>query len=108
MKNITFINAGAGSGKTHRLTEILADWIIRKGNEADGILLTTFTKKAAAEIRERSQEKLLDERRFKDVTKLQNAYMGTVHSIGYKFIKKYMVSTSRYSSNLLLSIIGIH
>ena len=31
MKNITFIYAGAGSGKTHKLTDILTEWI--RGNK---------------------------------------------------------------------------
>jgi ATP-dependent exoDNAse (exonuclease V) beta subunit len=45
MKNIKFINAGAGSGKTHRLTEVLADWVKEEDNNADEVMLTTFTKK---------------------------------------------------------------
>jgi ATP-dependent exoDNAse (exonuclease V) beta subunit len=88
MKNIKFINAGAGSGKTHRLTEILADWI-KEGNQANKVLLTTFTKKAAAEIKERAQSKLLIENEFVQANKLQAAFIGTVHSVGYQFIKKY-------------------
>ncbi len=88
MKNIKFINAGAGSGKTHRLTEELANWI-GKGNNANEVLLTTFTKKAAAEIRERAQAKLLDNNNFVQANKLQEAFIGTVHSVGYQFIKKY-------------------
>ncbi|MBI6121027.1 UvrD-helicase domain-containing protein [Salegentibacter maritimus] len=88
MKNIKFINAGAGSGKTYRLTEELASWI-GKGNNANEVLLTTFTKKAAAEIRERAEAKLLDNNNFIQVNKLQQAFIGTVHSVGYQFIKKY-------------------
>ena len=88
MKNIKFINAGAGSGKTYRLTEILGNWV-QAGNNANEVLLTTFTKKAAAEIRERAQAKLLDNNMFVQANKLQEAFMGTVHSVGYQFIKKY-------------------
>ncbi len=88
MKNIKFINAGAGSGKTHRLTEVLAKWI-EEGNNANEVILTTFTKKAAAEIRERAQSKLLENKKFSQANKLNEAFIGTVHSIGYQFIKKY-------------------
>lgn len=88
MKNIKFINAGAGSGKTHRLTEILAGWI-EEGNQANQVLLTTFTKKAATEIKERAQSKLLVNNEFVQANKLQEAFVGTVHSVGYQFIKKY-------------------
>lgn len=88
MKNIKFINAGAGSGKTYRLTEELANWI-SKGNNANEVLLTTFTKKAATEIRERAQTKLLSDNNFVQANRLQEAFIGTVHSVGYQFIKKY-------------------
>ena len=89
MKNITFINAGAGSGKTYSLTEALYKNIAEGICHADQVLLTTFTKKAAEEIKQRAHAKLIAEQRTDDAILLQNAYMGTVHSVGYKLIKKY-------------------
>ena len=50
---ITFISAGAGSGKTHRLTELLHHELTSGSVRPAGIMATTFTKKAAAELRER-------------------------------------------------------
>ena len=50
---ITFISAGAGSGKTHRLTEILNKELNSGGVRPSGVIATTFTKKAATELRER-------------------------------------------------------
>jgi ATP-dependent helicase/nuclease subunit A len=42
MKNITFIYAGAGSGKTHKLTDLLFEKINNKEITASEVMLTTF------------------------------------------------------------------
>ena len=52
MKNVTYINAGAGSGKTYRLTKTLTE-LIKAGNvNPEQVILTTFTIKAANEFKE--------------------------------------------------------
>lgn len=89
MKNITFINAGAGSGKTYRLTTELYEAINSGECAANEVMLTTFTKKAAEEIKVKAKEKLLKEKKFAEVNKLQNAYIGTVHAVGQKMIQKF-------------------
>ena len=89
MKNITFIYAGAGSGKTHKLTDLLFEKINKNEITASEVMLTTFTKKAANEIKERAQAKLLTENSFEAANSLNQAYIGTVHSVGYQFINKY-------------------
>ena len=55
-RNIKIVTAGAGSGKTYRLASEVLEAI--QGDEArpEGILLTTFTRKAAAELEERVQD----------------------------------------------------
>ena len=62
--HITFISAGAGSGKTHRLTEILHRELTTGGVRPAGVIATTFTKKAATELRERVREHLLKQGNF--------------------------------------------
>ncbi|MDL2323136.1 UvrD-helicase domain-containing protein [Bacteroidales bacterium OttesenSCG-928-A17] len=89
MKNIHYINAGAGSGKTYTLTKILAEKIINGNCKPGEVILTTFTELAASEFRERAQARLIENRRFDDATALGSAMMGTVHSIAYKFVTKY-------------------
>jgi len=89
MKNITFINAGAGSGKTYSLTEELYRNIHSGKCQGDQVLLTTFTKLAAEEIRQRAYSKLLEKGKTEDAIALQNAYIGTVHSVGYRLINKF-------------------
>jgi ATP-dependent helicase/nuclease subunit A len=44
--NITFISAGAGSGKTYTLIELISE-AIENGTPPENILATTFTVKAA-------------------------------------------------------------
>jgi len=89
MKNITFINAGAGSGKTYRLTRELTKAIKNKECKADEVLLTTFTKAAAEEIQIKARTSLLKESLFNESNDLQNAYIGTVHSVGRQIIQKF-------------------
>ena len=46
--NIKIISAGAGSGKTYRLSSEMVDFL-KSGVRPGGIIATTFTQKAAAE-----------------------------------------------------------
>jgi ATP-dependent exoDNAse (exonuclease V) beta subunit len=41
---ITFISAGAGSGKTHRLTKLLHRELTEAGVRPSGVIATTFTR----------------------------------------------------------------
>ena len=49
----TFIEASAGTGKTHALTTLVARLIIEEGWSIDRILVVTFTRAATAELRDR-------------------------------------------------------
>lgn len=89
MKNVTYISAGAGSGKTFTLTHRLAD-MIRKGEvRPNEVILTTFTKKAAENFKERAQSVLYKEGMYDEAAELDNAMIGTVHSVASLFIQKY-------------------
>ena len=65
MKNVTYINAGAGSGKTYTLTTRLAQMLGSDANSGitpikpSQVILTTFTTLAAAEIREKARTEIL-------------------------------------------------
>lgn len=92
MGNITYINAGAGSGKTYRLTHDLADAMIKDGIRPSEIILTTFTKAAASEFREKARAALLEADRPDTASELGGAAIGTVHSVCERFVKKYWYS----------------
>ncbi|WP_462319577.1 UvrD-helicase domain-containing protein, partial [Marinilabilia sp.] len=89
MKNIQFINAGAGSGKTYTLTQTLSEDVKAGKYNAEEVLLTTFTRKAAEEIKLKARTRLLQEGLAQQALRLDGAFMGTVHSVGYQFINKY-------------------
>jgi ATP-dependent exoDNAse (exonuclease V) beta subunit len=85
---IKIISAGAGSGKTYRLTQEMVT-LLRGGTRASGIIATTFTAKAAAELQERVSTKLLEEGLTEQANDLSNALIGTVHGLGVKLLKRF-------------------
>lgn len=70
----------AGSGKTRVLTYRTAYLIGYHGVEPENILLTTFSKKAADEIKER-MGKIINKRILEGIT------IGTFHSIGHRILR---------------------
>jgi ATP-dependent helicase/nuclease subunit A len=86
--NLKIISAGAGSGKTYRLTQEMVG-LLRNGVRASGIIATTFTTKAAAELQERVRVKLLEEGLTDAANDLTNALIGTVHGLGVKLLKRF-------------------
>ena len=105
MKNIEFINAGAGSGKTHTLVNLLADYLAgEKGNyKPSEVILTTFTDLAATEFREKAREALLKWNLFDQASLLDSAAIGTVHSIAYGFVRKYWYLLGRGPDDNVMS-----
>ena len=89
MKNVTFISAGAGSGKTHKLLECIVELVEKKVCYADEIILTTFTRVAAAELKEKARAALYKKKCYAEAEKLDNAAIGTIHSIAYEMVSRY-------------------
>jgi ATP-dependent helicase/nuclease subunit A len=79
--SIRFISAGAGSGKTYRLTELLHEMLSAGQVNPAGVIATTFTKKAAAELRERVRGHLSNKGRHALATAIGQARIGTVNSV---------------------------
>jgi ATP-dependent exoDNAse (exonuclease V) beta subunit len=86
---ITFISAGAGSGKTHRLTEILHAELTGGQIRPSGVIATTFTKKAATELRERVRGHLLKKGDFGRANAMGQARIGTVNSVCGQLIARF-------------------
>ncbi len=87
--NLKIISAGAGSGKTYRLTQELVGLLAAGKVRASGIIATTFTNKAAAELQERVRVRLLEEGLPQAANDLSNALIGTVHGLGVKLLKRF-------------------
>ena len=89
MKNTTFVSAGAGSGKTYRLTQDIAQMISDGKCQAEEIILTTFTEAAAKELREKVRSTLYSKGLYQAAMNIDNAVIGTIHSIAYQFVSRY-------------------
>ena len=89
MKNVTYINAGAGSGKTYTLTQQLVKLIKEGKAKPEQVILTTFTIKAASEFKEKAKAELYKEGLFDEAIRLDQALIGTVHSVCQRMISKY-------------------
>lgn len=79
--NLRIITASAGSGKTYRLTQELDDAIARGRVRPEGIIATTFTKQAAAELVERARSRLLQSGHPLESHRLLASRIGTVNSV---------------------------
>ena len=79
----SLIIAGAGSGKTRVLTSRIA-YMIQKGIKPKNILATTFTNKAAQEMRERIV-KMIPE--YLTEGQARHIWMGTFHSIFARILR---------------------
>lgn len=79
--SLTFISAGAGSGKTYTLMNTLGDLLSSMQVRPSGVIATTFTKKAATELRERVRKHLLGVGRNDLANAMGQARIGTVNSV---------------------------
>ena len=89
LDNLKLISAGAGSGKTYRLTQEMAQLLTSGAVRPNGIIATTFTKRAAAELKERVRVKLLRDGLTREANALTNALIGTVHGLGVKLLRRF-------------------
>ena len=106
-KNI-IVSAGAGSGKT----AVLSERVIRKLNNVDinKLLILTFTKEAANEMKERIRKKIKkNESLKKQLDIIDSAYITTFDSYSLSLVKKYyyLLNVSPNISIIDASIINI-
>ena len=95
--NSIIVSAGAGSGKTAVLIERIISLILEKRAEADEILVATFTRAAAQEMKQRVRKALYEKAKtesdkdyiYEQITKLESAQISTLHSFCYLLIRKY-------------------
>ena len=83
------VSAGAGSGKTAVLSERVINKI-QKGIHVNELLILTFTRAAADEMKDRIRKKIGKIPEFKDeLTLLSSAYITTFDSFALSVVKKY-------------------
>lgn len=84
MKGPNIILAGPGTGKTTFLVRKIIDLIDNANSKNDGIIVCTFTNKAAEELKLRIYEQCSIEK----ISKV-NFIVGTIHSICYELLARY-------------------
>ncbi len=91
------LEAGAGTGKTHRLVETVVAEVLG-GTPIDQLLIITFTEKAAAELRDRIRQRLGDRAALGDfdaelarqaVDRLHHAPISTLHGYAQRVLSRY-------------------
>lgn len=87
--NITFISASAGSGKTHRITEVIEDHLSKGSCRPGGLTATTYTVKAAQELRERVRRCLYNSGHPALAERLHESLMGTVHGVCGQLLQRF-------------------
>ena len=86
---IQFISAGAGTGKTHRVTEIIATKLADGTCRPTGLVATTFTKKAAHELAERIRGRLFAQGKSGLAQRMEEALIGTVHGVCQRLLGRF-------------------
>lgn len=84
-----FISAGAGSGKTYRLTEILHKKLSDGEIRPSGVIATTFTRKAATELRERVRYHLLEQGAYRIANAMGQARINTVNGVCGELLSRF-------------------
>ncbi|MEO2031051.1 MAG: UvrD-helicase domain-containing protein [Planctomycetaceae bacterium] len=94
-QTLELVRAGAGSGKTTDLCRTVAE-AVAEGLDPARVLATTFTKKAAAELKGRIQAELLAgtggrAAAHRHADRLELAAIGTVHSVAHQLLSRYAI-----------------
>ena len=78
-KGEVFVSAGAGTGKTSVLVERFVRAVCDEGLDVDSVLVITYTRKAASELRSRIRAALRERGRHDLARKLDAAWISTIH-----------------------------
>lgn len=89
ISNIQFISAGAGSGKTYALTEKLNAELSSGQVRPKAVIATTFTIKAAKELKDRVRESLIKNERIDLSEQIELAQIGTVNSVCGRLLERF-------------------
>ena len=103
LDRLTLISAGAGSGKTYRIQTDIAEWIKNGEVKADKILAVTFTEAAAAELRHRIREQLIEKGFNEQAMQLNQACISTIHGFGLKILTDYCFDGGLAPDSVLLT-----
>ena len=84
-----FVSAGAGTGKTAVLVERFVRAVCDDGLDVDSILVITYTRRAAGELRTRIRAELGARGRHDLARELDGAWISTIHGFCLRILKAY-------------------
>jgi ATP-dependent exoDNAse (exonuclease V) beta subunit len=84
-----FVSAGAGTGKTAVLVDRFTRAVCDDGLDVDSILVITYTRKAAGELRSRIREALVARGRPDAARELDGAWISTIHGFCHRLLRAY-------------------
>jgi len=84
-----FVSAGAGTGKTSVLVERYVRAVCDHGLDVESILVITYTRKAAGELRGRIRAALVDRGRPELARQLDGAWISTIHGFCNRLLKAH-------------------
>jgi ATP-dependent exoDNAse (exonuclease V) beta subunit len=84
-----FVSAGAGTGKTAVLVERFVRAVCERGLDVDSILVITYTRRAAGELRTRIRAALAERGRNDLARELDGAWISTIHGFCLRLLKSY-------------------
>jgi ATP-dependent exoDNAse (exonuclease V) beta subunit len=84
-----FVSAGAGTGKTMVLVERFVRAVCDDGADVDSLLVITYTKRTAAELRTRVRAALRERGRHDLARELDGAWISTIHGFCARLLRAY-------------------
>ena len=84
-----FVSAGAGTGKTSVLVERYVRAVCERGIDVESILVITYTRKAAGELRTRIRTALRERGRPDLARELDGAWISTIHGFCSRLLRAH-------------------
>ena len=84
-----FVSAGAGTGKTSVLVERFVGAVCEQGLDVESVLVITYTRKAAGELRARIRAALHARGRHDLARKLDGAWISTIHGFCSRLLRAH-------------------
>jgi ATP-dependent helicase/nuclease subunit A len=88
-RGLVFVSAGAGTGKTSVLVERFVRAVCDDGLDVGSVLVITYTKRAAGELRSRIRAELAARGRHDLARELDGAFISTIHSFCSRLLRTY-------------------
>jgi ATP-dependent exoDNAse (exonuclease V) beta subunit len=88
LRPVSVVTASAGTGKTYDLVSRI-ERAVADGRDPERILASTFTVKAAEELRERARGRLIAAGKGEQAIRLLGARIGTINSVSGGLVKEF-------------------